>query len=77
MLQRIDQLNTEVATLKKAQQDAVEKSIAIWQDEEKKRVEEAEARDAGLVKRIRALTRKIAGIVRNILSLCYLCFFRF
>ena len=68
MLQRIDQLNTEVATLKKTQQDAVEKSIAIWQDEEKKRVEEAEARDAGLVKRIRALTRKIAGIVTY--SLC-------
>ena len=64
MLQRIDQLNTEVATLKKAQQDAVEKSIAIWQDEEKKRVEEAEARDAGLVKRIRALTQKIAEIGR-------------
>ena len=46
--------------MKRTRQAAVEKSIAIWQEEEEKRIEAAEARDAGLVTRLRALTRKMA-----------------
>ena len=60
-LQEIELLKSEVESLKRTGQSAVEKSIAIWQEEEKKRVEAAEARDAGLVTRLHALTRKIAG----------------
>ena len=60
-LQQIKLLRSEVETLKRTWDDVVKRSIAIWQEEEEKRVQVAEARDEGFVKRLRALTRKIAG----------------
>ena len=55
-LQEIGLLKSEVKTLKRTRQAAVEKSIAIWKEEENKRVEAAKSSDAGLVIRLRALT---------------------
>ena len=60
-LQQIDLLRSEVETLKRTQDDAVAKSIAIWQEEETKHVEAASARDEDVVKRLRAITKKVAG----------------
>ena len=60
-LQKIELLRSEVETLKRTRDNAVKESIAIWQEEEVKRVQAADACDEGFVKRLRALTRKIAG----------------
>ena len=60
-LQQIDLLRSEVETLKRTRDDAVAKSIAIWQQEAEKRVEAASARDEDIVKRLRAITKKITG----------------
>ena len=59
-LQQIDLLRSEVETLKRTRDDAVVKSIAIWQEEEAKRIEAASSRDEEIVKRLRAITKKIA-----------------
>ena len=59
-LQQIDLLRSEVETLKRTRYDAVAKSIAIWQEEEAKRIETASSHDGEIVKRLRAITKKIA-----------------
>ena len=60
-LQQIDLLRSEVETLKRTRDDVVAKSIAIWQEEAEKCAEAASARDEEIVKRLRAITKKIAG----------------
>ena len=70
-LQQIDLLRSEVETLKRTQEDAVAKSIATWQEEATKRAEAASARDEEIVKRLRTMTKKIAGnrLVNAVLSM--------
>ena len=60
-LQQIDLLRSEVETLKRTQDDAVAKSIAIWQEEAAKHIEAASAHDEEIVKCLRSITKKIAG----------------